>query len=386
MITVDMNKAKIIAHDARRAARNAAFAPLDIKATIPAESEAAEAARATIRSTDAALQVSMDAASDADALKALMPSGEQTMTKSATREAADKVSAPVASPVFTGNVGVGVTPETWQSGWSALQIGGLTSYYAPTTTSASQSLMINNNAYNDGAWKYLITDEASSYYQLHGGHTFRVAPSGTADTAISWTTAMTIANSGNVLIGGGVAATGRLYLGAETGTAWSVRANANDYNDGSGSIHLNAQTTASRTLMNFYVTNGAVGSIVTSGSSTSYNTSSDYRLKTDVQPMTGATDRVKLLKPCNFEWISDGTRVDGFLAHEAQEVVPEAVHGTKDAMMDEEYEVTAATDTEAAVMGTRSVPDLQGIDQSKLVPLLTATIQELIARIEALEA
>ena len=172
-----------------------------------------------------------------------------------------------------------------------------------------------------------------------------------------------------------------------------------------------------------------VGSIMTSGVGTAYNTSSDYRLKTDVQPMTGAADRVKLLKPCNFEWISDGTRVDGFLAHEAQEVVPEAVHGTKDAMRDEEYEVNPATgdmftpsidayvdadeneveavaevihstdveqpetlqesqqwrETTAAVMGTRSVPDMQGIDQAKLVPLLTATIQELIARIEALE-
>ena len=71
--------------------------------------------------------------------------------------------------------------------------------------------------------------------------------------------------------------------------------------------------------------------------------------------------------------------------------MPEAVHGTKDAMKDEEYEVTPAVvddegnETTAAVMGTRSVPDMQGIDQSKLVPLLTATIQELIARIEALE-
>jgi len=72
-ITVDMTKAKVIAHDARRAARNADFAPLDIKATIPAEAEAAEAARATIRSIDAALQVSMDAATDADALKNLLP-------------------------------------------------------------------------------------------------------------------------------------------------------------------------------------------------------------------------------------------------------------------------------------------------------------------------
>ena len=73
---LSMTKAKVIAHDARRAARNADFAPLDIKATIPAEAEAAEAARATIRSIDAALQVSMDAASDAAALKALMPTGE----------------------------------------------------------------------------------------------------------------------------------------------------------------------------------------------------------------------------------------------------------------------------------------------------------------------
>ena len=76
MITVDMTKAKVIAHDARRVSRNAQFAPLDIKATIPAESEAAEAARAVIRTNDASLQVSMDAASDAAALKALMPAGE----------------------------------------------------------------------------------------------------------------------------------------------------------------------------------------------------------------------------------------------------------------------------------------------------------------------
>jgi len=75
-ITIDMTKAKVIAHDARRASRNEAFAPLDIKATIPAESTAAEAARAVIRTNDAALQVSMDAASDAAALKALMPTGE----------------------------------------------------------------------------------------------------------------------------------------------------------------------------------------------------------------------------------------------------------------------------------------------------------------------
>ena len=134
-----------------------------------------------------------------------------------------------------------------------------------------------------------------------------------------------------------------------------------------------------------------VGTIAINGSATAYNTSSDYRLKTDAQPMANASARVLALKPVNFEWIADGTRVDGFLAHEAQAVVPEAVTGTKDAMRDEEYEVTPAVldddgnETKKAVMGTRSVPDLQGIDQSKIVPLLVAALQEALARITVLE-
>ena len=145
-------------------------------------------------------------------------------------------------------------------------------------------------------------------------------------------------------------------------------------------------------------TGGTVGRISITSSSTSYNTSSDYRLKTDAQPMTGASARVQALNPVNFEWIADGSRVDGFLAHEAATVVPESVTGTKDAMQDEEYEVTAAIEatydddgTELtaavdAVMGTRSVPDYQGIDQSKLVPLLTAALQEALTEITDLKA
>ena len=176
---------------------------------------------------------------------------------------------------------------------------------------------------------------------------------------------------------------------------------------------------------------GAVGSIRSSGSSTSYNTSSDYRLKENVVADWDATTRLKQLNPVRFNFIADAdTTVDGFLAHEVQDVVPEAINGTKDGMRDEEYEVSAATgdiytpaieavldedgnevtpavaevihstdverpeelaegqqwrETTAAVMGTRSVPDYQGIDQSKLVPLLVKTIQELEARIAALE-
>jgi hypothetical protein len=111
-----------------------------------------------------------------------------------------------------------------------------------------------------------------------------------------------------------------------------------------------------------------VGSISVTGSATAYNTSSDYRLKEDVQPMVGSVDRLMALKPVNFAWKADGSRVDGFLAHEAQEVVPECVTGEKDAVDDE---------------GT---PQYQGIDQSKIVPLLVAALQEALTKIEALEA
>lgn len=135
-----------------------------------------------------------------------------------------------------------------------------------------------------------------------------------------------------------------------------------------------------------------VGSITITTSSTSYNTSSDYRLKENVIGITDGIERVKQLNPSRFNFIADAdTTVDGFIAHEAQTVVPEAVTGEKDAMRDEEYEVTPAVlDDDGnvvteAVMGTRSVPDYQGIDQAKLVPLLTAALQEAIAKIETLE-
>ena len=144
--------------------------------------------------------------------------------------------------------------------------------------------------------------------------------------------------------------------------------------------------------LSFINGNGAVGSVVTSGTATAYNTSSDYRLKENVVSLTSATERLKQLEPKRFNFIADAdVTVDGFLAHEVADVVPEAITGAKDAMRDEEYEVTPAVLGDdgnvvtEAVMGTRSVPDYQGIDQSKLVPLLVATIQELEARITHLE-
>ena len=193
---------------------------------------------------------------------------------------------------------------------------------------------------------------------------------------------------------------GTLLVGQTTGTIFNSSSVTGLTAAGSGSLqvagsnstvlYVNRQGTDGQSV-GFYKAGVAVGGISVTGSATAYNTSSDYRLKTDAQPMTGASDRVLALNPVNFEWISSGDRVDGFLAHEAQAVVPECVTGTKDAMRDEEYEVTAAVlDADGmvvteAVMGTRSVPDYQGIDQSKLVPLLTAALQEALNKIEAME-
>ena len=162
-----------------------------------------------------------------------------------------------------------------------------------------------------------------------------------------------------------------------------------------GSISIgHANGTASGGAYASFKYNGAsIGSITQSGTTaTAYNTSSDYRLKENVVPMTGSIDRLKALKPSRFNFIADpDNTVDGFLAHEAQEVVPEAITGTKDAMRTEEYEVSPAViDDEdniitEAVVDRVVVEDYQGIDQAKLVPLLVSALQEAITRIEQLE-
>ena len=133
-------------------------------------------------------------------------------------------------------------------------------------------------------------------------------------------------------------------------------------------INSGRDSTSARTHMAFGNPNGQVGGIITNGSSTAFNTSSDHRLKQGVEDMTGAIDRVKALAPKRFNFIADAdTTVDGFLAHEAQAVVPEAVTGSKDEL-----------DADGNAV-------MQGIDQSKLVPLLTGALREAITKIETLE-
>jgi hypothetical protein len=129
---------------------------------------------------------------------------------------------------------------------------------------------------------------------------------------------------------------------------------------------------AEATMISFENGNGQVGKISSSGLGTVYGTTSDYRLKTDAQPMTSSIDRLKALNPINFEWISDGSRVDGFLAHEVQSIVPEAVTGTQDGMQDEEYVVSEATGD----IYTPAVQATYETIQVELTPAVEATYDE----------
>lgn len=153
-------------------------------------------------------------------------------------------------------------------------------------------------------------------------------------------------------------------------------------------IHVLRQNSNGKVL-SFERNSTDVGSISVTTTATAYNTSSDYRLKENIVELDGALDKVLQLKPSTFNFKSDtDSTVSGFIAHEVQEVVPEAVTGEKDGMV--EYEVTPAVlddegnVLEEAVMGTK--PVYQGIDHSKLVPILVGAIQELKAEIEQLKA
>jgi hypothetical protein len=216
-----------------------------------------------------------------------------------------------------------------------------------TAASTNKLEVFGNIQVNAAYGKGFLLNDNNKITRENGGMAFSTAN----------TEAMRIDSSGNLLVGR-TSAVGKVDFESSKATL----------------LYINGLTGVSNLIL-FDFNGATVGSITTNGVTTAYNTSSDYRLKENVDYDFNALDRVAQLKPARFNFIANAdTTVDGFLAHEVQDIVPEAITGTKDAVDGDGNAI------------------YQGIDQSKLVPLLTKAIQEqqtiidnLTTRIEALE-
>jgi hypothetical protein len=163
------------------------------------------------------------------------------------------------------------------------------------------------------------------------------------------------------------------------------------------SLRTSSSTTTYNLMSFLNASSTSVGFIYTNGTGTTYGTTSDYRLKDNIQPMTGALEKIAQLRPVTYTWKTDGSEGQGFIAHELQAVVPDCVTGEKDGTRIERYEITPAVpatldedgriikEAVEAVMGEREAPSYQGVDTSFLVATLTAAIQEQQKQISAFD-
>jgi hypothetical protein len=253
---------------------------------------------------------------------------------------------------IAGNLGIGVTPSAWStSGGANLQ----TSSGALMSFSTTQFNVLQNAYYSGANYVYKNTAAASGYQQSAGGHLWYTAPSGTAGNAITFTQAMTLDASGNLLVGvtadTNVPTTG-VTVRNSTGTTGNI-----------GIGHANGVATGNPYL-NFAYNAVGIGSITQSGTTAVlYNTTSDQRLKDNIQDAPDAAELIDAIQVRSFDWKSDGSHQRyGFVAQEMVSVAPEAVHAPAD-------------------------PDeMMAVDYSKLVPMLVKEIQSLRARVAAMEA
>jgi len=269
----------------------------------------------------------------------------------------------------SGNVGIGTSP----------------SYKLDVKRTDASGAYAYLGASSDGGIRGLSFTSSDNGVYLGAVHTIDATSSGGQIVLSTGNAeAMRIDSSGKILIN-------------RTSTAEDCKMNIN--HGSSWGLILDGDGSGTDNHIMFSRSGSTRGYITSSSSSVSYNTSSDYRLKENVVDLTGASARVNQLNPSRFNFIADDTDtvVDGFLAHEVATVVPEAITGAKD-------EVKVWKDSEELPDGVsvgdnkldddgNTIPVYQGIDQSKLVPLLTAALQEALTeiaslktRVEALEA
>jgi len=224
----------------------------------------------------------------------------------------------------------------------------------------SAGLIMGDNY--DGSNRILLRDSNTIEFETNGSERVRID------------------SSGNFLIGTSTTRTGTASLSLEQSNSYIQFRQTGA--QAVAQIQFYRNTDSSATY---------AGGISTTGTSVTYSTSSDYRLKENINYEFDALNRVKQLKPARFNFIADETNtlVDGFLAHEVSNIVPEAISGEKDAMTSEVLYTESDELPEGKKVGdvkTAAEIDPQGIDHSKLVPLLTKSIQELSTKLEAAEA
>lgn len=259
------------------------------------------------------------------------------------------------------NVGIGLTPSSWGSGSQAIQnsSGCIWQY-------GSSNIYLGANYYFNGTNRiYKNSDYATEYQQGSGLHRWFYAASGTAGNTVTLTEAMRIDSSGQLIIGAGVA-NGSGGINTTSTVADGSLNPALYFNSNYGG--------GTKGHVYFRRNSSTVGQITENGSTTSYTTTSDYRLKENIVPMTGALEKISQLKPVTYTWKLNGNIGQGFIAHELQAIVPDCVIGDKDDV-NEDGSINP-----------------QSVDTSFLVATLTAAIQEqqalitsLTARITALE-
>ena len=257
-----------------------------------------------------------------------------------------------------GNCGIGVTPSAWAAAVKALQIGA-----AGAASYDGTNYDISSNRYlaSGGTSTYIANGFATMARQVSGQHLWYNAPSGTAGNAITFTQAMTLDSGGNLFIS--KTATGLGTVGIQASPSGWFQATVS----GDASLFTNRLASDGKTVQ-LYRQTLEVGNISVTTTGATFNSTSDYRLKEAVAPLSGGLARVNALKPSVYKWKSNGSFGEGFLAHELAEVVPSAVNGEKDAV-NEDGSINA-----------------QSIDMSRVVPILVAAIQELTARVQTLEA
>ena len=280
-------------------------------------------------------------------------------TLQATDGAATATAKSLQLNPFGGNVAIG-TGLTLPASTLSLQNSQSTAANNTTTGSIFQALSPNSGIFmrNRGASAgigganystQLFTDSGAGNFEI-----YNIASSADLVFGTNATERARITSDGDILFGTTSLGNDFAYFDAESNNRRV--------------LNLGSSSTSEQTLVNFRNPNGVVGGVSTDGSTTSFGSSSDYRLKENVVEMTDALDRVSQLKPSRFNFIANPDKTyDGFLAHEVQDIVPEAISGDKDEVDEDGNE------------------KYQGIDQSKLVPLLVGAIQELKAEIEILK-